>query len=289
MKTLYNIFEGILDVDNQTLDDTTDRVFGQMVFKRLSRDGHIDAKYDPKKRIIKSKSITMVAYSRDINEIIISNGTGGSGQSDKDVSLDEWKEWNISLDGDIMISPAAVKAGLKLSDLNLIGKNHCIYMVSYSAQNNGWYEKLLKDFLDVRVDPSTSLRVDHDESLFMNPIVSQFACVRSKFPAFYNRDFNIKNCQAKVLMLNNIEEWLGPLNLISNKFKTYKDRIENDIHYNDSSLRRIKDLLTRFIQDNPKTKIIIAQGNSKKYEYTHMDGSDLKIDIINSKTPWTRV
>lgn len=283
MRDLYDIIEGILD-DQEDIMDSTDKTvidnllktaFGPDIFK-----GQKYSKYDPNSKTVKSSSyfvITDAAGARG-KEVRISTL-----HSDRAAPLKHFTEYGISFDGTLVVALSAINAGLKLSQLNMKGKDH--QLILYSKRANSLREineGKLSSFIDCPVDCFAAVVVAPSRKLVSSSALGKFPVMEvdiAKSPSHIdnwagNSNLEIEYCNSDTLYVTGCQYYIEQSVAVKNK--SFFDILKNEknMEYNGPYTHLCKDLITA----NPNCKIIVNLSLSDEDGATliWMSGNELK-------------
>lgn len=261
MKSLIKyIQEGILDdIDDQLtrvnnaieIKTFIEKLFGPKSSKiEIGRDGVVNLGSNP------------IGFCLHDNNLVVFRGRDGVDFA----PLSAYKELGLKPNGIIFVHASAIKAGLKLSDINPSGKNCIIRIVHIDHRVRGDVDsKTLDKFIDINPDPSWSLditRVNDAEILTCRKL--------SKFDKVFARldgdKISIKNCAASNLYLSNVNGTLHPSIPETSMIREYHDVLKkaNAGDFLRYGFKKPAEsacvIIKQTILDNPKTEFHIAAG-----------------------------
>lgn len=333
MKNLIDLYNSIIEesiFDNDFTDRATkgiqqgpgvcvvSRMMGIYGHSRPNMEG-LGIKYDEKTKILKfhSRCCFPIYVDYENGTAVMSLGKSRMTQNNPTISVDEFKGYGVKIDGDIVVSFDAIDNGLKISDLNFVGKNREIritYDKNTSFLQKGLDDMVIKSFFDVLPDPSNILVLSSiliPINFLKDPVVSRFAAVKTTLPYYGIHDASeIENCRAKVLMMENAVVWADPnnkrnklLRLHNHNFKSYVDFFNEvrDTDYKDADYTILKKgdpdfkiyrdpryAFRTFINNNPGVKLIVKLCYGK-WEYIHMVNDKLTATYVPGAKPWKKI
>lgn len=309
MKDLIDYYESILDTKDNLdgMIKDVEEFDGYSVISKLLGTTSLKSStsYNKKKRLIKMGGGYCMHISLYDNVPCIFVPAKGPDLSSNYWPVKEFQEYNISIDVDLFVDYDVIKNGFTLSQLNFSGKNRNIIIkdIKYNQSKEGY--GLIKKFFDILPDPSNVLHITWTptwvEDFLKDSLSGKFAAIQvsSSFGCPVDLD-DIKNCQANVLMVNNCKNWADPNN---SKIKTYKEYFslnsrtkpvyyktkpqDNKYYKKDNEPEAV---FTRFLQDNPKTKLVVNMYYSQSWEYIQLKNNKIVSDIIKDKHfPWKKL
>lgn len=265
MKSLNQyIQEGILDNINDQLSRVNqavgiksfiEKLYGPKSNKiKIDRDGTVNLGTNP------------IGFSLHENELVVFRGREGIAF----YPLSTYKELGIKPNGKIYVHASAIKAGLKLSDINPSGKDGIIYIVQISSDSKRDIDsKALDKFIDINPDPSWVLDIAYLDD------AETLACHKlSKFDTVFARlggdKISIKNCKAKKLGLSNVNGTLHPYIPETSLINEYRDvllKANNGDFLRNRFKKSAEDackIIKQTILDNPNTEFYIAAESFEK-------------------------
>ena len=303
MKNLIDYYESILDEPDfdQVVKDV--EKFKEQQIVSMVANALNDVSYNKNKNLLKIDRDPFRINFVDGTFRIISYANGTRGNNDYvHRPFEDIKKYNIKLDANIEIGAQALQNGFKLSDLNFVGKNRYIRMgllYNKSMDDHTKY-KLVKSFFDTSFDPTNILMIyDFErwsEYLLEDPLVSKFAAVRT-YITDHPADLNdLHDCQAKVLMVDDCENWAK----LKTGVKSYKEYFENTFRplykkpdavltYNNTDP---SDVFRFFLLSNPKTKLLARLGWTRGFEsceYIYLKDNKIVVDTIKGPSPWKKI
>jgi hypothetical protein len=261
MKSLNKyIQEGILDnVDDQLtrvnkaveIKTFIEKLYGLKSRKiEIGRDGVVNLGSNP------------IGFCLHKNELVVFRGREGIDFK----PLSTYKELGIKPNGKIYVHMSAIKAGLKLSDINPSGKNCIIYICHIADGPNGDIDgRALDKFIDINPDPTWSLDITYldDAEALTSRKLSKFDKV---FARLESDKMSIKNCTAKTLCLSNVNGALHPFIHGASMIREYYDVLSkaNDGDFLQDRFKKPAEqacaTIKQMILDNPGVDFYIAAG-----------------------------
>lgn len=291
MKTLYDIYESILDDEEDILDKAdqmADDAVEQQLKNALLSNKNLKLKYNPKKKSVKVDSATHIHLIARKGEVYVE--TFGSGNMRIHTSWNDIKKMVDYFDTNFQIDQDVIQFGLKFSDLGMIGKNHLIIFGS-NANSPVMPVMNVDAFFDQKPDPSYVLSTDYSPEIASSNFVKDFACLRMLSPYSFNAPatVGIKGCKAKILFLACCRSWLlSSTDMYKLKIKSFDDLFTRDEYVKEPVKDNAQKLIKQFLLDNQDCKIIFT------FSWNHpthfwLEGDEVKFKEIKGTKPWTKI
>ncbi len=294
MKTLYNVFEGILDIDDTSIDVKSDEVAKTRKNNIRHICRNLDAKYNESKNTLYSDGLALcVGYdSRKHIMNITTRDDFGRGMSridnpqTKKVSLDSIRSFGLTCDMNLRVTTSAIEAGFKLSDIQWTGKNHTITIIGMLCRNG--IEDNILNFLDHPIDPSTELYIEdcvNFGKLLGDPVFSKFSAVGIYLRSLRDCGLDDIKSNIKELHINSLigSKWCPPpssrsyASLIAHWEYDYSGWIIFD---DDEETINIKNKIKNFLKNNPKTKLFVnADTQYNLWTHIYLKNDEVKAEL----------
>lgn len=289
MKDLYDIIEGILDDQEDIVDKATDNVIKAQkkiindIVKYSLKNGYKDTTYDKKNKVIKLYMLILKLYK---GEVCIHLRPLRGKLKNIYIPIKHVTGMGIKFDGSLCITTECINAGFKLSQANIVGSGHKLYIEDFgktltSAQLDRFLDCSTKCF-DVLLDYNSSVAGFNSTSKFK---VTQTAV---NWSSYGGADHDIVGCRSDVLYVINCSIYCPYFNSKYKNSKTFADVLERE-----ASDNTFDELYTHFcknlIESNPRCKIIVdLYSQNPTHVWLDNDGK-VKYRELSVEKPWNQI
>lgn len=260
MKDLYNVIESILDDQEDIVDKATDNVIEvqkkivDQILKYSLQDANVgNTTYDKKNKVIKLYMLMLHLHNNEVC-IHLRPLRGKSSAKNIYIPINLATGMGIKFDGSLCISAECINTGFKLSQVNIVGSGHKLYI-----KDSG--ETLTSAQLDRFLDCSTKcfdVLLDYNSSIAGFKSTSKFKVTQTavNWSSHGSTDHDIVGCGSDVLYVLNCSVCCPYFNSKYKNSKTFSDVLERE-----ASDNTFDELYTHFckslIESNPRCKIIV--------------------------------
>lgn len=290
MKNLYDIIESILDDQEDIVDKATDNVIKvqkkivNQILKYSLQDPHVgNPTYDKKNKVIKLYMLILHLHN---NEVCIHLRPLRGKPIYIPINLATGM--GIKFDGSLCISSECIRAGFKLSQANIVGSGHKLYI-----KDSG--ETLTSAQLDRFLDCSTKcfdVLLDYNSSVAGFKSTSKFKVTQTAAPWPLETQHSNKGahhdmvgCKSDVLYIMHCANYC---NSKYKNFRTFAEILDLEAKGNpfDASYT---DFCKQLIELNPRCKIIVdLYSQNPTHVWLDNDGK-LKYRELSVEKPWNQI
>lgn len=291
MKDLYNVIESILDDQEDFVDKATDNVIKAQkkmindIVKYSLKNGYVDTTYDKKNKVIKLYMLMLKLHN---NEVCIHLRPSRRRASVKNIyiPINLATGMGIKFDGSLCITTECINAGFKLSQANIVGSGHKLYIEDFG-------KTLTSAQLDRFLDCSTKcfdVLLDYNPSIAGFKSTSKFKVIQTavNWSSYGSVDYDIAGCRSDVLYVINCSIYCPYFNSKYKNSKTFSDVLELE-----ASDNTFDELYTHFcknlIESNPRCKIIVdLYSQNPTHVWLDNDGK-VKYRELSVEKPWNQI
>ena len=297
MKDLYNVIEGILDDQEDIIDQAADdvikaqkKMINDIVKHSLKNNYYGDTTYDVKKKVIKLYILTLKLYNGEV--CIHLRPLRGTSRNSIYIPIKHVTDMGVKFDGSLCISSECIRAGFKLSQANIVGSGHMLQIEDPCM-------KMTDAQLDAFVDCSTKcfdLLLDHNSSIASFKSTHKFKVIKTAAPWPLEAQHSNKGahhgmvgCKSDVLYIVNCANYCSSFNSKYKNFRTFAEILDLEAKGNpfDASYT---DFCKQLIELNPGCKIIVDLYGSVSPTHIWLDNKgNVKYKELPPEEPWNKI